>query len=611
MERNGCSCLGCLGLIYVIGSLILAFLKYIVGAALSVFAIIGIITVSAGLLVGLFYAFKCFFMACFEEKDFKKSWKEKKYAGKAFNQETGKPDFYENYVLPEYSSYFRGIFRGQFFRLVKGDFKYIISTCRECILNIKIATGIKKLLSIFKNGITMLLMFISGILLSIVLGSLLIVFNLLGALGYFIEYAVIFVCDRLYYKINKIETRCTNGACKANFVIPIYACPKCGTPHRSLRPSKWGIFHRKCICGEMLPCLVHGKTRDKAKPLTRADFPAFCPECHEMVSGQSRPLGVALLGGVNSGKSTFKTAFLFRFIEESATNHKLDVELPDSETEQEYAEIKNYFRGVRAVPETRPDAVRGYDVKAFNFSINHNSFSEKRMIQMYDMPGEVFEQDNAQDRMEHFRYVEGLIFLLDPYSLTAVAGEREGDDMRTAKMDIDALTSRLIAALEKVPNVPRSGGKISIPVAVCINKVDTLSLRNRIGIPASERLMQLHPDQFKNRYDAMDYLCRAFMCTNDKGNAVMTIDQNFSTVHYFSCSSMGYVPKGGQRIRFTPENVEAAVCWLFSRADRRFDKVFSDYDIRDIPEKKKELGRKQTSYYDEIVTDLNTVGGKD
>ena len=74
---------------------------------------------------------------------------------------------------------------------------------------------------------------------------------------------------------------------------------------------------------------------------------------------------------------------------------------------------------------------------------------------------------------------------------------------------------------------------------------------------------------------------------------------------------MGYVPQGGQRVRFTPENVEAAVFWLFSRADKRFDKVFSDYEIRDIPEKKKELGRKQSDYYQEITNDMITIGGKD
>ena len=203
------------------------------------------------------------------------------------------------------------------------------------------------------------------------------------------------------------------------------------------------------------------------------------------------------------------------------------------------------------------------------------------------------------------------IALLDPYSLNPVAGEREHDDMRIAKMDIDALTSRLIAALQKVPDVPRKGRKFALPVAVCINKVDTLSLRNKIGIPASERLMQLHSDQFKSRYDAMDYLCRAFMCINGKGNAVMAIDQNFSTVHYFSCSSMGYVPQGGQRIRFTPENVEAAGYWLFSRADKRFDRAFRDYDIPDIREEKKELGRKQHDYFQEIENDMITIGGKD
>ena len=85
-----------------------------------------------------------------------------------------------------------------------------------------------------------------------------------------------------------------------------------------------------------------------------------------------------------------------------ATEHDVTIDFPDEETEAEFSDIEKYYGGVRTVPETHPDPVHGYDVTAFNFYMDHDKFSERRIVQMYDMPGEVFENDNAQDRMEHF-----------------------------------------------------------------------------------------------------------------------------------------------------------------------------------------------------------------
>ena len=197
--------------------------------------------------------------------------------------------------------------------------------------------------------------------------------------------------------------------------------------------------------------------------------------------------------------------------------------------------------------------------------------------------------------------------MLDPYSMQSVAGMNNLGDMRIGVMDIDTLVTRLVNALKKVPNIHMHNKKFTIPVAVCINKVDTPELKKQIGMEAARKLMANHPKEFTDEFDALDYLCRAFMEINDKGNAVMTIDKSFETVHYFSCSSMGYVPKGGSRFRFTPENVSAAVSWIFSRADRQFDKVFTEYDIKDVNESQKAMGRDNLEYYKEIESELSAA----
>lgn len=609
LEGEGCGCLAILAIIYAIVQVILLVLKYIVGAALSILAVIAGITVAMGLIVGLYYAFKCFFMALFEIKDDRKIWENRVLLHQGDSPRvdtmTGRLDFYESYVSPEYSSYFHGVLQKQIKNLIVTNFKNVFDTAGDCWKNVAIASGVKKVLSFVKNLITVVLLVGCGVVLSAVLGVIIVVFTAISLLVYWIFYLVCVAADRIYYSARKIESHCTNGNCKKVSQMPVYCCPNCGVPHRHLRPGKWGLFYRKCVCGEKLPCTANGKAKPSGR--TKAEFSALCPECGVPIASHSRPLGVALLGGVNSGKSTFKTAFLFNFINETATLHDVKVEFPDPETTREFSDIEKYFRGVRQVPETRPDPVRGYDVKAFNFYMDHAKFTERRIIQMYDMPGEVFENDNAQDRMEHFSYVEGLVFLLDPYSMQSVSGMNGMGDMRIGVMDIDILSVRLINALKKVSSVKKHNKKFTIPVAVCINKVDTPELKKRIGPEAARKLMENHPKEFPDEFTAMDYLCRAFMEINDKGNAVMAIDQAFETVHYFSCSSMGYVPSGGSRVRFTPENVSAAVSWLFSRADRQFDKVFTEYNIKDVNETQKTLGRDNLEYYKEIETALTAA----
>lgn len=596
-DSCGCGCLG--GLIVL--SLIISVIVWILEVAAGIIAAIIGIALGIGFLVGLFYTFKCFIMALSKAKQEYIDWK-----GAVYNAERdsdGKLKYYEEYVPASASSYFHGAFQKNVKNLIANNFKNVFDTIKDCWSNVGVAGGLAKVPSFAKNIVTIFFLLISGAALSIVLTVLILAISLISQIIYWLMYGITILCDNIHYSVRKIESRCTNGSCKKVTKVPVYCCPKCGVPHKNLRPSKWGIFHRVCVCGEHLPCMIKGKA--KPSGISKIQFKAFCPECGHTISGYSRPLGVALLGGVNSGKSTFKTAFLFDFINNSAVSHDVKI---DDYSEDEFADIEKYFRGSRTVPETRPDPVRGYDVTVFNFSMENDKFSEKRTVQMYDMPGEVFETNNAQDRMEHFTYIEGLVFLLDPYSMQVVVGMAEQDgnnDMRIGKMDMDTLATRLVESLAQVPNVKKHNNKFTIPVAVCINKVDTLPLKNRIGMPAAQKLKNSHPDVFASEFDALDYLCRAFMIRNDKGNVIQTIDNNFETVHYFSCTSMGYVPKNGRRTRFQPENVSAAVNWLFSRVDKQFDAVFDEYKISDVSEDKKKLARENDSYYQEIENALS------
>jgi len=185
--------------------------------------------------------------------------------------------------------------------------------------------------------------------------------------------------------------------------------------------------------------------------------------------------------------------------------------------------------------------------------------------------------------------------------MKSVADRAEGlGKMSVGMMDIDSLVQIFLETLDGLQEMRKDGGKYVLPVAVAINKVDTRMLKALIGEPAIEILQNAVPDVYKNKFDTMDYLCRSFLITNGKSNAVTLLDQNFRYVHFFSCSSMGYVPDGALT-RFTPENVSAAVRWILTRSDSQLNSVWTGESIGDISDARKKQWLANGSDYSKYV----------
>ena len=43
--------------------------------------------------------------------------------------------------------------------------------------------------------------------------------------------------------------------CGEKYNIPIYVCSNCGKEHKKLIPGKYGIFNRRCQCGNKMPTM--------------------------------------------------------------------------------------------------------------------------------------------------------------------------------------------------------------------------------------------------------------------------------------------------------------------------------------------------------------------
>ena len=140
-----------------------------------------------------------------------------------------------------------------------------------------------------------------------------------------------------------------------------------------------------------------------------------------------------------------------------------------------------------------------------------------------------------------------------------------------------------------------------MPVALTINKADTRMLKQLIGDEAVKKLMANHPEEFTDYYDTMDYLCRCFLSDNGCDAFIANLDANFETVHFFSSSPIGSVPKGVQT-PFYPINVLPIMQWLMLRADKQLASVWKpDVPVPDVSESNRERYRTKKHFYDEEI----------
>ena len=243
-----------------------------------------------------------------------------------------------------------------------------------------------------------------------------------------------------------------------------------------------------------------------------------------------------------------------------------------------------------------------YDIITFSFFLKHKKFGVDRLVHLYDMPGEAFQRGDAQEGLYMYTFNDGAVFLIDPYSLTKIREESQnalrGSSMGISAASMNELIESLIDTLRQVKTPKNMKGKFIIPIALTINKSDSKLLKQQIGDDVIKKLMNAYPDVFNDYYMAMDYLCRCFLIDNGCSGFVANLDAYFETIHFFSSSPIGSVPKGA-RTPFYPINVLLIMQWLMLRTDDQLASVWKpNIPIQDLTETQRMLYQTNKSYYD-------------
>lgn len=378
-------------------------------------------------------------------------------------------------------------------------------------------------------------------------------------------FSFVWLFDRAYLAKKKIFTACNE--CKSRALIPTYICSKCSAQHTNLTPGIYGILKRTCKCGEKLPT-VFFNGRKKLK--------AICPNC--MIEGkithlndrESRPLCVPVVGGRSVGKTAYITAFSKEFVETVASQSGLEVELYNREKETIYSEIEaDYAQGSTRMT-IRPQDISKSSSISFSFFVKNKRLKPERLMHIYDIAGEVFTDNNENEVQRQYEYCQGIVFMLDPFSIPSVRAKYElllasKDKAGIGKADINLVINVFINKLREVTGM--SDRKMSkVPIAIVIGKIDSAGLHVEFSDEKIQELVFLNANTEFTNSDAVDYLCRKFLEENGMKNFINIIDLKFKINRFFMVSAIGHPRDAGA---YKPVGVLEPMEWICTKADKK------------------------------------------
>jgi len=333
----------------------------------------------------------------------------------------------------------------------------------------------------------------------------------------------------------RINYVCPHSECYKPISLPVYICPNCGELHRRLVPGSYGIFRRRCKCDSgRLPTLAL---------LGRRKLEAQCPHCSRPLSkeiGTATNIHVPLVGGASAGKTNYLIATVIA-IDADSKVHQRQISFPEDRDQRVFDVNKALFEQGRPVAKTKDLSPDSFLMRLVEPS------GRSSLLYIYDAAGELY-ADSADVRrlQKYFEYVDGVLFLIDPFSIGQVRTDyakrivEVADDLRPSNELPQDVYDRMITTWRDFSKSKR--GIRKTPFAVVITKTDAFDLSTSIGSESSS--------------------IRQWLMRSGEGNLVRSIEKDFDTVHYFASSALGHLPT--EQNAFAPRGVLAPAQWLLN-----------------------------------------------
>lgn len=274
--------------------------------------------------------------------------------------------------------------------------------------------------------------------------------------------------------LRRIRMACPHAGCYRAIALPVYECPgtNCGRRHRQLRPGSYGVFVRTCICHQRLPTLLR---------LGRHGLTAYCPHCERPLPdriGTARATHLPVVGGPSAGKTMLLMSAMVVLAEEAARGG-LELTFASTADRAEFERARDQLRQNVDLPKTVVRPPRA-------FLVYVGSSGDRRLVYLYDAAGESTQSSEIAQQLSYLEHAEGLLFVVDPFSLPALTNNLDNDGRQIAAASGPS-PENPDTTFTRISNVLRSmskGGASSMPVAVVVTKGDALSRLSNVHAPS-------------------------------------------------------------------------------------------------------------------------------
>lgn len=369
----------------------------------------------------------------------------------------------------------------------------------------------------------------------------------------YILFSVTWIIDRIYLQVHSIKSNCAH--CHERAVIPQFECPECHNLHTKLVPGPYGIWHRRCTCGQRLPTTFL---------LGRSKLNAYCPHCgNALAASDVQQFSISLVGGSTSGKTYLLTAYFHELFKALDNNRNLYYEVPQTHVDM-FDNLEDWFGGTKIEGTHRNRSSYMYSVL-----MNSDALQVRKQFSIYDIAGESFEDQTMTDMntVYHFRDSNGLIIVIDPLTNTYVrdrAQEFGADVSEYARMDATLVIQNFVSYLKTVVTNVGAGKKDDRPVAVVITKTDLPTIDEALSYEHMEEMYRVNAADYENFSAIRDAICEDFLSSNGFDDTLAAIKVNFSNVHFFPVSAIGHESNGR---KFTPRHVMEPFNWILCATD--------------------------------------------
>jgi GTPase SAR1 family protein len=329
-----------------------------------------------------------------------------------------------------------------------------------------------------------------------------------------------------------------------------------------LIPSSYGIYHRRCQCGELLPTtFLNG----------REQLDALCPNCQtEIKTQESVPICIPITGGASVGKTCFLFSALHEFKDKIAPLHGWDVSFLEEQDEEKYSRTLTEFQQ-GAVPQKTVIGSQSSPT-AFNFTISSHQWQTKKTVYFYDAAGESFQDTGILKHHGFYAFFHGMIFIIDPFSIPEIYDMYQNQlatytntDLKVSEILLEDTFDNMVVNLEKNFHVKREK-HIKQPLAIVINKIDAFDLDKIIGQQAGRELMAKDAS-IQTLEEAIDQLCRQQFKLWELNNLLVKLEQKFTNYRFFTCSALGHLPMNNTA--FQSYGAVEPLLWLLKQTDRK------------------------------------------